>query len=268
MQLRGAIAVVTGASRGIGRATALALAAKGANVALGARSAEDLTHVAEEAGRLGVESLVVPVDVSDQGSAEGLVRAATGRWGRVDVVVANAGQYLRQPALELTVEEVRRSLEVNFYGSLYPILAALPQMAERGSGAIVVVGSLDGRRGLPGDGPYVIAKFALSGLVQVLRQELRSLGIQVNGVFPGRVDTDFVTDLHEPRISKKISAERVGRVIVRAVERNRAEVVIPRFNRLLLYADLISPRLTDWAVGRLRLSGQWSESGRADTSGR
>jgi short-subunit dehydrogenase len=261
MELRGAAAVVTGASRGIGRATALALAARGANVALGARSVEDLERVAGELRARGAEALVVPLDVSRREDCERLVQAASERWGWVDVVVANAGVYLRTPVLELTAEDVRRSLEVNFFGELHPILAALPQMVERRSGAIVVVSSLDGRHAMPGDAPYAIAKGALGSLVQVLRQELGPLGIGVTGVFPGRVVTEMIADLRPSRLGGAASPERVARAIVRAVERGRPEVILPRFNRLLLYADAATPRLTEWAIRSWRLGGRWVGEG-------
>jgi short-subunit dehydrogenase len=257
VKLRGAIAVVTGASRGIGRATALTLAARGANVALGARSVEELERVASEIERGGSEALVVPCDVSNREGAEAPVRAALERWRRVDLVVANAGAYVRRPVLELSAEEVQRSLDVNFYGSLHPILTALPQMVERRSGAIVVVSSLDGRHALAGDAPYAIAKAALGSLVQALRQELRPLGIAVTGVFPGRVDTEMIAGLRVSRLSGAVSAERVARAIVRAVERGSPEIVIPRSNRLLLYADAISPSLVEWVVRRFHLGGRW-----------
>jgi short-subunit dehydrogenase len=249
------VAVVTGASRGIGRATALALADAGAAVALAARGVEALERVAEEVRRRGGRALVVPADVGDPVQAQELVRTVLAQWGQVDIVVANAGAYLRTPALALTAEKVRRSLQVNFYGSLDPILVALPQMVQRRRGHLVIVSSLDGRRPLPGDGPYAIAKAALSGLVQVLRQELRPAGVGVTGVFPGRVDTEMIAGLRVPRISNKVSPERVARAIVRAIERDQAEVVVPRSGRLLLCADLLSPRLTEWAIARLRLSG-------------
>lgn len=120
----------------------------------------------------------------------------------------------------------------------------------------MVVGSLDGRRALPGDAPYAIAKTALTGLVQVLRQELRPFGIGVTGVYPGRIDTAIIADLRVPRISRKVPPERVATAIVCAVERGRPEVVVPRSGRLLLYADLVSPRMTEWMIGRLGLSGR------------
>ncbi len=257
MRVDGAVAVVTGASRGIGRATALALADAGADVALAARSAEDLERVAGEVRRRGRRALVVLADVADRGEAEGLVRTVTEEWGRVDVLVANAGLYVRRPAVDLTAADVEAALAVNFWGALHPVLAALPQLVERRRGHLVLVGSIDGRRALPGDGPYAIAKGALGALVQVLRQELRPLGVGVTGVFPGRIDTAMVADLRVPRISAKLPPERLARAIVRAVERDRAEVVLPRLGRLLLWADLASPRLAEWAIGRLRLGGDW-----------
>jgi NADP-dependent 3-hydroxy acid dehydrogenase YdfG len=255
VRVSGSTALVTGASRGIGRALALALAGAGADVALAARSVEGLERVAEEVRATGRRALVVPADVTDREQAERIVRTATGAWGRVDVVVANAGHYLRRPATGLTAGDVRASLEVNFFGCLHPILAALPQLLEGGRGHIVLLSSLDGRRALPGDGPYAIAKAAQASLAQVLRQELRPHGIGVTGVFPGRIDTEMIEGMRLPRISKPASPERLARAVVRAVERDRPEVVVPRFNRALLWADLASPRLTEWAIGRLRLSG-------------
>lgn len=256
MHVSGTVALVTGASRGIGRLSALALAEAGASVAVAARSADDLDRVAAEVRDRGAGAFVVPTDVADPREAEELVGRVIAHWGRVDIVVANAGDYVRRPVLELTAQDVARSLDVNFYGSLLPILAALPELAARRRGHIVVVSSLDGRRALPGDGPYAIAKAALSGLVQVLRQELRPLGVGVTGVFPGRVDTRMIAELRVPRISKKVPPERVARAILAAIEHNRPEVVVPRSGRLLLLSDLLSPRLTEWAITRLQLSGR------------
>ena len=262
MRVAGAVALVTGASRGIGRATALALARAGADVALAARSVDELERVAVEIEQGGRRALVVSTDVAERAQAEALVDRVSQEWGRVDVLVANAGLYLRRPLLRLGAEDVEQALQVNFYGSLYPILAVLPQLAERRRGHIVVVGSLDGRRAIPGDGPYAIAKAALSGLVQVLRQELRPLGVGVTGVYPGRIDTAMIADLHVPWVSRKVPPERVAAATVGAIERNRAEVVVPRSNRLLLYADLLSPRATEWAIARLGLSGRPQEQPR------
>jgi NADP-dependent 3-hydroxy acid dehydrogenase YdfG len=255
VNLSGAVAVVTGASSGIGRATALALAKEGTRVALAARNRSELEATAAEISARGGEALVVPTDVCDRAQVERLVEAAVERWGKVDVLVANAGAYVRKPALELGVEEIERSLAVNFYGALYPVLALLPRMIERGRGQIVLVDSIDGRKALPGDAPYAVAKFALSGLGQALRQELRPHGIGVTIVYPGRVDTAMIAELRVPRISRKLSPGRIARAIVAAIRRNRAEVLVPRLGRLLLLVDLLSPRAGDWFVEHLHLTG-------------
>lgn len=256
MQLRDTIALVTGASRGIGRATALTLAEHGADVALAARTERDLERVADEVRARGRRALVVPTDIAEREAAERVVPTVSAEWGRVDVVVANAGAYIRQPALQLTADQVQRSLDVNFFGAFHPILSVLPQMVERRRGHVVIVSSLDGRRAVPGDGPYAIAKAALSGLLQIMRQELRPLGIGVTGVFPGRIDTAMIADLRVPWISKKVAPEAVARRTVAAIEHDRPEVVVPAFNRVLLYSDALSPRFTEWAIAHLRLSGQ------------
>ena len=258
MKLAGAAALVTGASRGIGRATADRLAAEGARVALAARTRGDLELAVAAITARGGVAMAVRTDVTDQGQAELLVETVRERWGRVDLLVANAGAYVRRPAAELTAEAVAESLAVNLYGALYPLVAALPTMLEQRRGHIVLVSSVDGRKALPGDAPYAIAKFALTGLGQALRQELRPLGVGVSTVFPGRVDTAMTADLAVPWISHKLRPEKVAAAVVDAVRRDRAEVVVPRLASALVSVDSVSPRLGDWIVRRLRLSG-WPE---------
>lgn len=164
------IAIVTGASSGIGRETALALASQGADVALATRDVPKLNMVAQAIRTLGREALVVPTDVTDQDQVDGLVQATMARWNRVDILVANAGVYVRCPVKRLTVAEIERSMAVNFYGALYCVLAVLPIMLAQQSGLLVLVTSVDGKKGIPPDAPYVAAKFALSGFGEVLRQ--------------------------------------------------------------------------------------------------
>lgn len=188
-------------------------------MALAARSVDDLERVAHEVERLGRRASVVPVDVADPTAAAAIVSRVTDAWGRVWTSWSRTPAfYVPRTVLELTATDIERSLRVNFYGSVHPILALLPQLAERGCGHLAVVSSLDGRRPLPGDGPYTIAKAALSGLVQVLRQELGPLGIGVTGVYPGRIDTAMIADLKVPWISRKIPPERVATAIVGAIE--------------------------------------------------
>jgi len=249
------VAIVTGASSGIGRATSLALAGEGARVALGSRNVPALREVAEAIAELGREALVVPTDVTQQAQVERLVEATLARWHRVDILVANAGAYIRCPVPELTVAQMERSFAVNFYGALYALLAVLPPMLKQRSGHLVLVSSLDGKKGLPPDAPYVAAKFALAGLGEVARQELCDHGVYVTTVFPGRVDTPLIETLEVPWISAKIPPEAVARAIVRAILRRTPEVIIPFHTRALVYLNTFFPRLGDWAVRLLHLEG-------------
>ncbi|MCX8066982.1 MAG: SDR family NAD(P)-dependent oxidoreductase [Anaerolineae bacterium] len=254
----GQVAVVTGASSGIGRATALALAREGARVALVARREERLRAVAKEVETLGGEALVLPTDVTRREEVERAVADTVAHWGQVDVLVASAGAYIRVPVLQMTVADVERSIAVNFYGVLYAVLAVLPHMAARRSGHIVLVSSADGKKGIPPDGPYVAAKFAVAGLGDILRQELRPLGIAVTTVFPGRVDTPMIAHLRVPWISAKIPPEAVARAILRALRRRTPEVILPFQVRLFVYVSALFPSLGDWFTRVFHLEG-WEE---------
>jgi NAD(P)-dependent dehydrogenase (short-subunit alcohol dehydrogenase family) len=249
------VAIVTGASSGIGRATALALATQGARVALAARRRPELESLAEAISLAGGEALAVPTDVTIQEQVRQLVDQTLARWGRIDIAIANAGAYVRSPVVEASAELFERSMAVNFYGALYLVLAVLPHMRQQGSGHIVLVSSMDGKKGIPPDAPYVAAKFALAGLGDVLRQELHGSGVDVSTIFPGRVDTPLIAHLEVPPVSAKIPAEAVADAILTAIQHKRAEVIVPFQARLLIYLNWVSPRLGDWAVRRFRLEG-------------
>jgi NADP-dependent 3-hydroxy acid dehydrogenase YdfG len=249
------IAVVTGASRGIGRVTALELACEGAHVALAARNVTALQEVARGIREQGREALVVPTDVTQREQVEHMVAEVLTHWGRVDVFIANAGQYVRCCVQELTVAHVERAMAINFYGALYGLLAVLPHMLARKSGHLVLVSSLDGKKGLPIDVPYVSAKFALAGLGEVMRQELHGTGVHVTTVFPGRIDTPLIENLKVPWVSPKYSPEMVARAIVKGVRRRKPEVIVPGFYRLFVLLGALSPRLSDWFVRVFHLQG-------------
>ncbi len=252
------IAIVTGASVGIGRSTALALARRGAHISLAARRTECLEQVAEEIRSLGREALVVTTDVTDRNQVNHLVDCTIERWGQVDILISNAGGYVRAYIDALTIQHLQRSIEVNFYGGVYAILAVLPHMLERGSGHIVVVTSMDGKIGMPKDAPYASAKFAMTGFAEVLRQELHGRGIFVSNVLPGRVDTPMIQSLKVPWISAKIPPEAVARSILHAIEKRKPEVILPPRAILLYYIHTFSPRLSDWFARLFHFEG-WEE---------
>jgi NADP-dependent 3-hydroxy acid dehydrogenase YdfG len=251
----GKVAIVTGASSGIGRATALALARAGADVVLAARREAELAVVADEVGRLGRRGLVVPTDVAQRDQAEGLVERTLSELGRLDILVTSAGIYLRGRIETLTAADFERSMAVNYFGTVYPVLAALPHLRKQGSGHIVLLSSMDGKKAVMTDAPYAATKFAVAGFGEALRQDLHGTGVEVSIVFPGRVATPLIAGMSIPAISAPISPEAVAAASVQAIRRRQAEVILPRSAYMLLLVDWLSPRLGDWAVRTFHLQG-------------
>ena len=188
--LEGKVAIVTGASRGLGRALALAFAREGASLVLNSRSEEGLRTVAEEAGRFGAGVESVAADVSTVEGARRLVDAAIGRFGRIDVLVNNAGILGPRVRIEdYPEEEWRRVLDVNLTGPFLLCKAAIPHLSEGASIINVVSGvSIEGR---PEWGAYSVSKFGLEGLTQILAGELADRGVRVNSVDPGGMRTEM-----------------------------------------------------------------------------
>lgn len=249
------IAIVTGASSGIGRATAWALAKRGAWVALASRKGELLFELAEELKSQGKNTIVVPTDVTKKEQVEKMVQVVLDYWGRVDILISNAGEYIRAPIVDLDTAELQRSLDVNFLGGVYCIKAVLPHMIRQKQGHIVTVTSVDGKIGLPPDAPYVSAKFALTGFCEVLRQEMRDCGISVTNVLPGRVDTVMIKHLKFSWVSSKISPESVARAMLSGIKRKKPIVIVPPQASLLYYINVFAPSLSDKLSRWLRLEG-------------
>ncbi len=253
--LRDRIAIVTGASSGIGRATALALARAGAHLVLTARRQAELEAVAAEIRALAGRALVLPADISRQEQAEEVVRRTVETWGGVDVLVTCAGIYVRGPIETLTAADFERCMAVNFFGTVYPVLAALPYMRAQRRGHIVLLSSVDGKKAIRTDAPYAATKFAVAGFGEALRQDLYGTGVDVSIIFPGRVATPLIAGMNIPWISRPIPAENVAHAIVAAIRHRRAETILPATAWALLLADWLSPRLGDWAVRIFHLEG-------------
>jgi short-subunit dehydrogenase len=248
--------IITGASSGIGKAVALVLAEHRARITIGARSIDLLNITANEVRARGGEVLVIPVDVTDQVQVERMVLETNAHWGKVDGLISNAGQYIRAPVLDMTIATLERSMAVNFYGHIHSVQAVLPTMVRQGSGHIILVSTMDAKKGVPPDAPYISAKCALSGFGDVLRQELHPYKIAVTIVYPGRVDTPMISNLTMPWVSAKISPDTTAKAILRAIHSRPAEVILPPQAVLLHLVNVISPRLADWFVRMFRLEGR------------
>ncbi len=213
--LDGKVAAITGASSGIGEATALALAHEGAAVALGARREDRLSDLAERIAADGGRALPIAVDVGDEASARGFVERAHSELGRLDVLVNNAGVMLLGPIEGADTQQWRQMVDVNLLGLLYCTHAALPLMREQGGGDIVNVSSVAGRFAGPGSGVYNLTKFGVNAFSEALRQEAVASKIRVVVVEPGYVETELQGHNEHPAVLEAIekSKAKIGQVL-------------------------------------------------------
>jgi len=214
--LDGKVALVTGASRGIGAAVARKLAKLNVRVGLASRSGDDL-------GIAG--SIARPCDVRDADQVAGIVAAVVERFGRLDILVANAGVGAYGPFLELAPHHLEEMIDVNVKGTLYAVRAALPDLLESGEADIVTLASEAGRRGLPLEAVYCASKFAQVGFTRALDHELRERGVRCTNVCPGGVATDFALEEGRGRtrdvLPGMMSADDVAEVVLFVLTRPR-----------------------------------------------
>ncbi|MGZ6392424.1 MAG: SDR family NAD(P)-dependent oxidoreductase [Ktedonobacterales bacterium] len=196
-KLAGKVALVTGASSGIGEATALALAAEGARVAIAARRMERLDELAKRIQEQGGEALALEIDVTDEAKAREMVDRTRKQWGRLDILVNNAGVMLLGPITGARVDDWQRMINLNLLGLMYATHEALPIMQKQGSGHIVNVSSVAGRVARAGSGGYNATKWGVNAFSEALRQELaqRKEHIRVTLIEPGMVATELASHI-------------------------------------------------------------------------
>jgi short-subunit dehydrogenase len=245
MDFKDSIALVTGASSGIGRQIALDLAAHGATVVASSRSLERLADTAAELRRYGGASEVVECDVSDPAAVKRMVRDALAKFGRVDILVNNAGFGGYEPVAETPVETIEAMLRTNYLGTVYGTKEVLPPMIARRSGTIVNISSISGLMGTPEIAPYCATKFAQIGFSESLYHELKPYGVHVAVICPGPVRTNFRRGFDErapqPPEFMVLDAADVSRAAMRAIAKKKFRVVLPRSLALICYLKGVFP---------------------------
>ena len=248
------VVIVTGASSGIGRETALAFARDGARVVLAARTETKLRDVADAHPGLRERLVVVPADVTNDEDVRRLVATAISKFGRVDILVNNAGIGMRASVADMPISDVHSVMEVNFHGPLRCIQAVLPHMQRQGAGQIVNVGSVLSMVVTGRNSAYCASKFALLALSDSLRIELHGTGIEVISVLPAYTDTPFFDHMYRyggpTRMSpfKGQHPAKVARAILRGCARHKRQVVLTVSSRLAIWLRRLAPRLLDFAV--------------------
>jgi len=252
----GQVAFITGASSGIGAAVAREFAREGAHVVLAARRADRLEVLKQEITALGSEALAVTCDVTDRRSLDAAAKRTVETFGKINVVLANAGFGVSGIFTDLETADFRRQFETNVFGVLDTIYATLPYLLES-QGRLGIVGSVSGRVGTPASAPYTASKFAVVGLAECLYYDLADRGVSVTCINPGFVASEIRSVNNRGELTGKpdpapqflvMPAAKAARQIVRALYRRRPEVIITRHGKMMIFLARHFPRLTRLAL--------------------
>lgn len=249
MDFKNKIVVITGASSGIGRASAIEFAKKGANIALVARRKEKLLDVEKDLKKFNIKTLVSVCDVSDKNQVENMAKCVVDNFGSIDFLVNNAGFAIHGRVSELSIEEIEAQMKTNFFGMVYCIKHFLPIMLSKKFGHIVNVASVAASFGLPGIASYCASKFGMLGFSEGLKNELQGTGVNVTVVSPIMVRTNFFDHPSFKKFSTNskgsISPRTVAKAVVKAANSSRLEIVVPSIVRGAIWSKQTFPYLVN-----------------------
>ena len=254
--LTGRLAIVTGASGGIGVFVAKALASKGMNIVLAARSESALENVAADIRRMGIKAIAVPADVANHADREQLVSRALSEFGRIDVLVNNAGIETYCPFAELPLEEIQRTIDVNLTAAIVLARMVLPGMLAAGAGHIVNMSSTAGKHGPAYGAAYGASKAGLISLTETLRAEFKGQGVSASVICPGFTHNGGIYERMKAATGKgtppqmgATSAVKVASAVVKAIQMDQAEVLVnwPPMRPVFVLAELW-PKVGEWLI--------------------
>ncbi|HEY4280218.1 MAG TPA: SDR family oxidoreductase [Conexibacter sp.] len=251
--LAGKVVAITGGARGIGRATAAALVAKGARVAIGDL---DLAAAEQAAAQLSADVVALELDVTDRDSFERFLEQVEQRLGPLDVLVNNAGIMLVGPFAEESDAAAARQVEINLLGVITGSKLALARFLPRRTGHLVNVASTAGKAGIPGGATYSATKHAVVGLTEAIRGEVRGSGIETSVVMPVPVNTQLAAGLQKGRGIDLVEPEDVANAIVGALEQPRHDVFVPHSIGRVTRIAVLLPRRVSEAIGRMMRTDQ------------
>lgn len=253
MSFKEKVVVITGASSGIGAASALEFAKKGASLALVARTRKKLEEIQSRLDKLHVKTLVCECDVSQKSQVQKMSNAVFDKFGTIDVLVNNAGFAIYGQVSELTIEQIEAQMATNYFGMVYCIKYFLPKMLEKNSGHIVNVASVAASFGLPGIAPYCASKFAMLGFSEGLRHELHGTKVGITVISPIMVRTNFFDDPSFTTMPKysltSLSAQTVAKAVVSATTSSRLEIIVPSIVRGAVWAKHTIPFIINPILG-------------------
>lgn len=255
--LKGNVVIITGASSGIGEETAKIFAKVGCKVVLASRNLENLNKVANEIKVFNPNVLVVQADVSEFKSLDNLVGQTLKSFGKIDILINNAGFGIYGWFHQTPFEEIERIIKVNFLGATYLIHRVLPIMVEQRSGIVVNISSVVGKRGVSGMSIYSASKFALTGLTEALRVEYKKLGVHFIGIHPGTTDTKFFENAKYYGTNRMqgrfmiMSPEKVAREILKAVIRRKRDIVLTLVGKLTIAVNKVFPSFVDYMMSKV-----------------